>query len=170
MIESAHSLIKDEVVGGMRRIGVLVAVSALAAGGLVALTPLASQASSQTFNTDGSFVVPAGVTSVHVVVAGGGGGRGRDATTDAVNSLGGFGGVATADITVTPGATLSMLVGGKGGDCLTLGTGGTGGTNGGAAGGGVGGGGGGRSEVSNGATQLVVAGGGGGAGGEEGPL
>lgn len=153
----------------MRRTGVLAAISVIAAGGLVGLTPGASQASSQTFNADGSYAVPAGITSVHVVVTGAGGGTGRDDGTDTLNSVGGVGGIATATITVTPGATLSVLVGGRGGDSLTPGTAGTGGTNGGAAGGDYGGGGGGRSEVAQGATKLVVAGGGGGGGGEQGP-
>jgi hypothetical protein len=109
----------------------------------------------QTFNSSAAFTVPAGITSLTVDAYGAQGG----------GALGGPGGRTTFTITVIPGETLTVDVGGQGG--LP-----TGGSNGGGAGGlanagtgpGTGGGGGGWSGVSRGATLLVVAGGGGGYG------
>jgi hypothetical protein len=118
------------------------------------------------------FAVPDGVTSLHVVAIGGRGGTGAANTT----SPGGFGGVATADVKVTPGAILLVNVGGNGASPGN-GSGGAGGYNGGGAGGTSGdipigkggGGGGGLSEIRDAATPLnsvvVAAAGGGGSGG-----
>jgi hypothetical protein len=136
------------------------------AGLCVALFGVApAQATTQTFLFTGAeqtFKVPGGVTSIHVVAIGGGGG-----------SSGGIGGVAgqvTGDLTVTPGQTLYVEVGGRGQD------GGSGGFNGGGSGAA---GGGGASDIrtsprSAGLSpdhRLIVAAGGGGAGGagEAGP-
>jgi hypothetical protein len=117
-----------------------------------------------------TFTVPAGVTSMHVVAVGGKGGAG------AGNSKpGGFGALVSADIAVTPGEVLSVLVGGNGGDAAGT-TGGSGGFNNGGKGGDDGqgteggGGGGGMSDVlvSGELFQtgvLVLAAGGGGSGG-----
>jgi len=125
-----------------------------------------ARATTQAFLFTGAeqtFKVPGGVTSIHVVAIGGGGG-----------SSSGIGGVAaqvTSDLTVTPGQTLYVEVGGRGQDG---GTGSLGGFNGGGNGGGSGGaGGGGASDIrtsprSAGLSpdhRLVVAAGGGGAGG-----
>jgi hypothetical protein len=116
------------------------------------------------------FTVPAGVTSMHVVAIGGKGGTGAGNT-----KTGGFGAVVSADIAVTPGQVLEVLVGGNGGDAAGT-TGGSGGFNNGAKGGDDGpgteggGGGGGMSDVLD-PTQtfftgvLVLAAGGGGSGG-----
>lgn len=62
----------------------------------------------QTFNSSGSFTVPAGVTSITVRAWGAGGGGGNLA-----NATGGGGGGAYASsvLTVTPGATYSVSVG-----------------------------------------------------------
>ncbi len=62
----------------------------------------------QTFNSSGSFTVPAGVTSITVRTwgAGGGGGSLADATGG-----GGGGAYASSVLTVTPGATYSVSVG-----------------------------------------------------------
>jgi hypothetical protein len=131
-----------------------------------------ARATTQTFLFTGAeqtFKVPGGVTSIHVVATGGGGG-----------SSSGIGGVAaqvTGDLTVTPGQSLYVEVGGHGQDG---GTGSAGGFNGGGNGGGsAGSGGGGASDIrtsprSAGLTpdrRLIVAAGGGGAGGagEAGP-
>jgi hypothetical protein len=134
----------------------------------------ASAATVKTFTYTGAaqtFVVPAGVTSIHVVAVGGKGGTG------AGNSApGGFGGVVAADVAVTPGQLLYVNVGGNGLDA-TGAAGAGGGFNGGAAGGtsgdaniGKGGGGGGGEtdiRISPGAfvDGLVIASGGGGSGG-----
>jgi len=56
-----------------------------------------------------TFPVPAGVTSLHVVAVSAPGGRGNQ------GGPGGKGTVVTADITATPGQTLYIEVGGKGG-------------------------------------------------------
>src|SRR5918993_1747524 len=176
----------------MRRILVLLSTMVLAmllAGGLalVAVSPAARadgdcQPSGSdvvcTFTYTGnaqSWTVPEGVTQATFDVSGaqGGGTPGGDGVIQ-----GGKGGEATATIPVTPGDTLQVNVGGKGGDGDPNGPGGAGGFNGGAAGG-VGccsgpGGGGGASDVrretdASGdfalAERIIVAGGGGGTGG-----
>jgi hypothetical protein len=119
---------------------------------------------SQTFDFTGAeqqFIVPAGVTSVTIQAFGA---QGGDSTTTA------GGGMVRATISVAPGETLFVYVGGQGGD-PTSGSGGVGGFNGGGAGGAApttlgGGGGGGASDVRQGGNGLnnrvVVAGGGGG--------
>jgi hypothetical protein len=132
---------------------------------------------SQTFNFTGAeqqFTVPAGVTSVTIEAFGAQGGTGEFAVVS-----GGNGGSVRATISVTPGETLFVYVGGQGGTGGSggLGNGGSGGFNGGGAGGfgangGGGGGGGGGSDVRQGgnglANRTVVAGGGGGSGGRGG--
>ena len=70
-----------------------------------------------------TFTVPAGVSSVHVTAVGGKGPVGGDG--------GGFGGIATANLHVSPGAVLYIEVGGNGSGTI-------GGFNGGGAGGGSG--------------------------------
>ena len=152
------------------------ALVVVAAGGsLAAVLPAAPAAAAQSaFTTVGEhpFTVPAGVTKVHVVAIGakGGAGSSQYAPTPVVS----FGGLATADVAVSPGKVLYVEVGGAGADGASGGTGGAnGGGNGGSGGGpGKGGGGGGASDVrtlpaSNGsslASRLVVAAGGGGGG------
>jgi hypothetical protein len=124
---------------------------------------LGGAATTSTYTTAGtnSFVVPVGVASVTIKAWGAGGGSG----STGFSNYGGGGGFAQGTLTVTPGETLSIIVGGGGAQYFTAGTPGGGGD-----GGSTGdatfrpGGGGGRSEVSRGSTQLVVAGGGGGGG------
>jgi hypothetical protein len=153
------------------------AAAACAAVALISAAP--ADATSLTFGFTGSeqdWVVPAGVTSISVVVAGAQGGR------DVVNDTpGGQGGTTTADLPVTPGESLAIFVGGKGGDAYQ-GSGGSGGYNGGGDGGSDsmyqvdypawnyngGSGGGGASDIRRGGTSLadrVIVGGGGGAAG-----
>ena len=67
-------------------------------------------AQSQTYNADGNFTVPAGVTSV-TVEGWGGGGRGGSRSTDGRGGGGGGAAYARKVITVTPGATYSVNVG-----------------------------------------------------------
>lgn len=124
--------------------------------------------SAQTFSTTFAFtggtqpfIVPAGVTSIRIDASGAQGGTGRNSTA------GGLGGRVEATIAVTPGETLTVLVGGLGQD----GGNGAAGFNGGGAGGGVGGtsgaGGGGATDIRRGAglaDRLIVAGGGGASG------
>jgi hypothetical protein len=99
-----------------------------------------------------TFIVPAGVTSIHVVAVGAPG-------ASVGTSKGGAGGIASADVAVTPGEVLGVYVGGAG-------AGGKGGFNGG--GNSTTGSGGGASDVRVGSpgtleSRLVTAGGGGGA-------
>jgi hypothetical protein len=141
----------------------------------------AALADTSTFRTTGaeqSFVVPAGVTRLHVVAIGGAGGVGGQ---NAGGGAGNPGAIATADLAVTPGELLYVEVAGNGGDADNAhGSQGTGGFNGGGHDGtGVGigqdgGGGGGASDVrtvssSSGpgslSSRLVIAAGGGGGGG-----
>jgi hypothetical protein len=140
-------------------------------------SPPSAHATTQTFASAGAeqiFTVPQGVTSLHVVAVGGRGGAGADS-----GAAGGFGALATSDVSVTPGQVLYIEVGGNGSDgcCkegMGPGPGGEGGFNGGGAGGTGGpggGGGGGASDVrtmpltatgSLGSRLVVAAGGGGG--------
>jgi len=133
---------------------------ALAAPGDPVVTTFAFTGAPQTF------VVPAGVSSVEVTALGAGGGTGHGDT------LGGRGGLTVARVPVTAGETLTVFVGGRGGDDgppAPI----PGGFNGGGpsasgSNGVEGGGGGGASDVRTGAASLsdriVVAGGGGGGG------
>lgn len=107
-----------------------------------------------------SLLIPAGVTSIAVTLNGAGGG----------NGAGGSGERVTITIAVTPGETLTVRCGGKGGDGGTPGSAGVGGwPNGGTSGSQPasipGGGGGGSTEIWRGTTRLAVAAGGGGASG-----
>lgn len=112
-----------------------------------------------------TFVVPAGTTTLTVNAYGAQGGNGNTAVS-------GAGGRVKCDVTVTPGETLRVYVGGKGFNGA-YGVGGSGGFNGGGSGGAGsgypgGGGGGGATDIRrapyNLADRLVVAGGGGGGG------
>lgn len=118
--------------------------------------------------TERSWVAPSGVTSIHVVLIGGRGG-GNVGSAGAAD-------IVSGDLTVAPGDTLYVEVGGNGGSAGSA-SGAAGGFNGGAAGGGGtsagGSGGGGASDVrtiprdnaGSLESRLVVAGGGGGRGG-----
>lgn len=122
-----------------------------------------ARATTMIFNFTGgeqAFVVPGGVTSIHVVAIGGRGGESDVA--------GGVAAQVSGDLVVTPGQTLYVEVGGVGQ------AGGAGGFNGGGAGGSNGGaGGGGASDVRTAPRlagllpepRLIVAAGGGGGGG-----
>ncbi|HEY7135458.1 MAG TPA: glycine-rich protein [Acidimicrobiia bacterium] len=171
-----------------RRTAIVAACAALSVAGLVARTSSAHAAASPitvSYTTVGehTFVVPAGVTVLHVVAVGG---RGFSPSA--------YGAQVTADLSVTPGQTLSTEVGGAGqgptAGAVSQGfqqwVGGAGGANGGGAGGSAfgnvgdliptaGGGGGGATDIRTCATaattcdslasRLLVAGGGGGTGG-----
>ncbi len=91
---------------------------------------------------DQSFVVPQGITNIFVKAWGAGGGG----TPSITGGTGGAGGYASSWLTVTPGETLTVVVG-QGGAMFTA----------------FGSGGGGRSEVNRSGVSLLVAGGGGGA-------
>lgn len=111
-----------------------------------------------------SFIVPDGVTSIDATVYGAAGG----AEYDPVGSPRAKGAKVVTTLTVTPGETLGVYVGGVGGDGAAS-VAGSAGWNGGAAGGNGGaGGGGGASDIRQGgsalADRIVVAGGGGGDG------
>jgi hypothetical protein len=156
---------------------IALAIGTIIATALAPVTPArAADPVTVTFSFTGveqSWTVPAGVTSIHAVLVGArGAGFGP-------GSQGGFGHRAEADVTVAPGQTIYVEVGGPG-SAGGLTAGGIGGFNGGASGGhggilgsGSGGGGGGGTDlrtVSQNApgtlgSRLVVAGGGGGNGG-----
>lgn len=139
-------------------------------------------ATTTSFTSGTTWVVPSGVTSITVKMWGGGGGGGGNGGSAQSGGAGGGGGYATSIISVTPGESLTIDVGGGGGGatagCLVntgRGTGGSGTTGPGGDGGnpssvgcsGPGGGGGGGSFVKRGSTILIAAGGGGGGGGTE---
>jgi hypothetical protein len=142
---------------------------------LALLSATSASAATQTFNytaSEQSFIVPAGVGSVHVVATGARGGAGGN-----TGGAGGAAAQAAGDLAVTAGEVLYVEVGGNG-DTGQAGAGsGTGGFNGGGSGPacgtpGAGGGGGGASDVrlaSRSAglstdSRLIVAAGGGGGG------
>lgn len=124
-------------------------------GTITTVTTAAGTERVHTFTADGTFVVPAGVSAVRLLVVGGGGGGGTGRYAGDVDGRPGGGGGAggfraIAAHTVTPGATIAVTVGAGGaGATGTADTAvGTGGVNGGnsvfdtitAAGGGGGGG------------------------------
>lgn len=123
-------------------------------------------AGSQSFSYTGAeqtWTVPDGVTEVTVSIWGAEGGAGNGDGSDP--STGGQGGYVNGTLAVTPGETLYIYVGGKGG---APNGGWNGGANGGDLSGADGGGGGGASDVRQGGSTLsdraAVAGGGGGGG------
>lgn len=140
--------------GGRSRLRFLtaLAIAALASPGVLAWAapPVsAAVAYCDTFSatTPGAYfcVVPADVTSLDYVVAAGDGGRAW--ASEFTTGFGGHGAQITGSLTVTPGETLDIVVGGNG-----------------ANGHGTGAGGGGYSSIARGTTPLIVAGGGGGGG------
>ena len=165
---------------GSGRVAALVAAFVCAAGGVMVAgvgSALAAPSCAPsgantvcTFSTPGddTFTVPAGVSGASFDVFGAQGGDVPGFT------FGGFGGHASAQLGLTPGGTLTVVVGGRGGSTNTAVTcpnqsPGGGGVNGGAAGGRgycPGSGGGGASDVRMGGSALsdrvLVAGGGGG--------
>ena len=140
---------------------------------------LIAQTTTQIFNYTGgnqTFVVPACVNSITVQAWGAGGASGGGDTYS--GSEGGGGAFSTSVLSVTPGTSLTIIVGGggvQGGACQAgagagaggfgLGNGGSGGNPGTSGCSGPGGGGGGGTGIMNGASILIVAGGGGGGGG-----
>lgn len=125
----------------------------------VTTSSTATQAFSYT-GSNQSFVVPAGVNSLTVKLWGAGGGA-------ALSNAGGGGGFATGTLSVTPGETLTIVVGqggmyGSNVDWASASYGG-GGASGGVTGWSAGGGGG-RSAIRRSTTELITAGGGGGGG------
>jgi hypothetical protein len=119
---------------------------------------------SQTFTytgSDQSWVVPVGVTSVTVKLWGAGGAGGSRQPISAFDApAGGGAGYATGVLAVTPGETLTVVVGGGG---TQSNTGATniaaygGGGSGWGGGQGSGGGGGGRSAIRRSSTELATA-------------
>jgi hypothetical protein len=72
-----------------------------------------AETTTETFKSTGAeqtFVVPSGVTSVHVLAVGGAGGAGGHYGTP-VGGAGGRGAVVSGDLAVTPGDTLYVEVG-----------------------------------------------------------
>jgi len=124
------------------------------------LSIAASGATSQTFNytgADQSFIVPTGVTSMSVTLSGAGGGA-----AFGVDTARGRGGLVSGTLAVTPGESLTMVVGGGGIWSSTARAPATYGGGGDASG--YSGGGGGRSAIRRSAADIVTAGGGGGGG------
>ena len=131
-------------------------------------------------DAEDAFIVPAGVTRVHVITIGGTGGDGAILGSAAQAGAGGSGGRVEVDLPVTAGTTLYVEVGGNGSAGVANGGPSAGGFNGGGAGGptsfqfwaGAGGGGGAsdlrattRTSPDSLDSLLVMAGGGGGGGG-----
>ncbi len=107
------------------------------------------------FNSNTTWVVPVGITSLTIKAWGAGGGSGGNGENMNMSGAGGGGGFAQATVNVTSGSWLNVYVGG-------------GGPGGGSGGGNFwshGGGGGGYSGVAYSGTYYVIAGAGGGGGG-----
>ncbi|HEY6762096.1 MAG TPA: glycine-rich protein [Baekduia sp.] len=143
-------------------------------GALLCVPATGSATVTEQFTTAGQygFTVPPGITSIHVHAVGAAGSPGGQSAQQL--TAGGRGADVVADLAVSPGAALSVFVGGTG-TCATNRPAVSGGFNGGgivwacgAADGSVGGGGGGASDVrtiaSDLSSRVVVAGGGGGGG------
>lgn len=160
---------------GHVRFHLRLAIAAITAVLALAL-PAVAAAETQVFQPTGAeqtFLVPAGVTSIHAVAIGGRGGTGAMG-----GAPGGYGAVVSGSFPVVPGQTLYIEVGGNG---EPGGEGGAGGFNGGGDGGespfGSGGGGGGATDIRTGPiaagvsvfARLMVAAGGGGGGADEDP-
>ncbi|MDP2067497.1 MAG: hypothetical protein Q8K04_00905, partial [Lutibacter sp.] len=109
-------------------------------------------AQTQTFDANGTFTVPAGVTSVTVKAWGAGGGGGGSANVNNATGGGGGGGsyATKTSVAVVPGNTYSITVGSGGIGGINTGTNGTAG---------------GFSTVTFGTNTITAAGGGGGTGG-----
>ncbi len=154
------------------RMAALLPASLLAASAMFATAagPAAAATSAAAFFVPGtySWTAPADATAAVVTVNGAAGGGAADPNASAP---GGWGGSVTASITLSPGTTYAVMVGGRGGDSPGTLPGGSGGAGGGGQGGTVvfapykvgGGGGGGASGLADGDGWLVLAGGGGGA-------
>ena len=166
--------------GGLRKVALLAAVLFAAIAALVAVAPGVAHAAGSCSTTAGvttctfgptgaedTFTVPDGVSSVHVVATGAPG------AVSATSFAAGHGAEVSGDLTVTPGDTLYVEVGGAptvGGNCFS-GVACVGGFNGGGSSR-SGGGGGGASDVREQArdqsgsldSRLIVAAGGGGSG------
>lgn len=75
-----------------------------------------SQTVSQTFDTSDTFVVPAGVTTLNIRAWGGGGAGGGSTAATGIQAFNGSGGGGAAyvinTLSVTPGATLNVIVAG----------------------------------------------------------
>ena len=164
--------------------------TAMLAGLLVAVLPIgitpstsaaaAGAQQSMTFDQLGKtlhFVVPPGVTSLHLQAIGGSGGKGTDACPAAANRLlcrlggaGGVGGSVDMDVSVTPSEDLQMVIGAAG-TKTSAGSGGAAGGNAGRDGAaywlsaGEGNGGGATYVVRGDGSMLAVGAGGGGGGG-----
>jgi hypothetical protein len=149
---------------GARRIIAVLGTATLGASALVSVAagPAVGAPATTSFTTPGdySWTVPAGVTTVQAVLSGAQGGPASDPPS--VFGTGGPGASVTATLPVTPGSTLSIEVGGQGGQGgqVSIGGAGAGGT---SLGGYDGGAGGGASRITDGQAVLAVAGGGGGA-------
>src|SRR5437868_631623 len=120
------------------RIAPLVVAGATALAWVALAAPSATAApTTQDFEFTGaaqSFVVPANVCSI-TVDASGAEGAANSATNSLGGSIPGLGGEATATIPVTPGETLSVMVGGQGEPGVNGSGPGAGGFNGGGSGG-----------------------------------
>jgi Glycine rich protein len=145
----------------LRLVASVGAALALVAG-LALTSGTEAGAANQSFTSDGTFVVPSGVTTISVTLTGAAGGS---CLQFGSGGAAGRGAIVTADLPVTPGSTLNIFVGSRGTNASN-GSVVNGGANGGGNGGGQGSGGGGATDIRSGGSALpnriAVAGGGGG--------
>ncbi|MBM3693815.1 MAG: hypothetical protein FJW77_11085 [Actinobacteria bacterium] len=97
---------------------------------LVGATPAGADGATQQFDSTGhgvAWVVPDGVCTVDAFVAGAQGGSATSSAGSDPTAPGGLGGTARATLSVTPGDVLTIVVGGRGANGKSNGTGGAGG-------------------------------------------
>ena len=114
---SSLVLQREKAMRVLRRAGGVLGVTVL--GGLL-WGPVA-QAATNTFGYTGGeqqFIVPQGVTSLHVLAVGGTGGHGAAGVAGS-GGAGGFGATAIADLAVNPGQLFYIEVGGNGASTST---------------------------------------------------
>jgi hypothetical protein len=90
--------------------------------GIPAWVTYIPQLNEQKFTSSGTFTVPAGTTKVWATVVGGGGQGGSSGFTLGINFGGTAGAYLTEQVTVTPGATVSVTVGAGNGNASSFGS------------------------------------------------
>ena len=95
------------------------------ATGLILSNPISlnlvdcSSTAGTTFTANGTYTVPAGITTVRFIAVGGGGGGGGKTTGSSTGKSGGGGGAsASSDLVTIPGETFTITRGSRGSACL----------------------------------------------------
>ena len=92
------------------------------ASGIPSWSTYIPQLNEQKFTSSGTFTVPTGITKVWTTVVGGGGQGGASGFSLGINFGGTAGAYLTEQVTVTPGATVSVTVGAGNGNASSFGS------------------------------------------------